>query len=151
MRLLLRDLSAGTGRLDLLDLANSQLARFLAIGMAGLSIDILCFTLGHNAGLSRAAARALSLAAATAVTWTLNRTFTFPATGRRKRVEIIRYGAVVLLSQGFSYATFLTLSAVFPHLPPVVPLIIGAVAATAFSFGGQRLFTFAAPTTRTVP
>lgn len=147
----MRALPARMGRTELLELANSQLARFLAIGVAGLSVDILCFTLLHDAGFSRAIARALSLTAATAVTWTLNRTFTFPSTGRRKRIEIIRYATVVLLSQGFSYATFLILSGVLPHLPPVVPLILGAVAATAFSFGGQRLFTFAAHPQRTVP
>lgn len=152
MRSLTRALSARTGRFDLMELAGGQLARFLAIGVVGLSVDILCFTLLHDAGLSRAVARAGSLSVATAVTWSLNRSFTFPSTGRRKRIEIIRYAAVVLMSQGFSYATFLVLSAALPNLPPVIPLVIGAVAATAFSFGGQRLFTFAGhPSQRTVP
>lgn len=151
MRPLTRALPARSGRPDLRALADSQLARFLAIGVAGLSVDVLCFTLLHDAGLSRAAARAVSLSVATALTWTLNRSFTFPSTGRRKRIEIVRYAAVVALSQGFSYGAFLILSALAPHLPPVLPLFIGAVAATGFSFGGQRLFTFAAHTPRTAP
>jgi len=144
-------LSARTGLNVMSDLANSQLGRFLAIGVAGLGVDMSVFTLLHNEGLSAAAARAFSIGAATLITWTLNRRYTFPSTGRRKRIEIVRYASVVVLSQGLSYATFLTLCEILPHLPPVSSLIIGAVAATAFSFGGQRLFTFAASAQRNVP
>jgi len=137
-----RALTARLGRVDLNALIRAPLWKFLAIGCLGLSVDALLFSVLHEAGLSRAVARALSLAVATAVTWRLNRRFTFVATGRRQRTELGRYAAVVLGAQGISYATFLTISWAAPHVHAMVALVVGAVVATAFSFTGQRLFTF---------
>jgi putative flippase GtrA len=132
------------GRVDPLELARGPLARFLAVGLAGLACDALVFSVFHWAGLSRAAARAISLCTATSATWTLNRRFTFPATGRGRRAELARYAAVTLAAQGFSYGVFLTISAALPHVPALIALVTGAVLATGFSFAGQALFTFAA-------
>ena len=142
-----RALIARLGRVDPSALTPARLwrrplCRFLAVGLVGLSVDALVFSIFHDAGLSRALARAISLAVATAVTWRLNRSFTFAATGRRQRIELGRYAAVVLGAQGFSYATFLTLSWLAPHIHALVAILVGAVAATGFSFTGQRLFTF---------
>ncbi len=142
-----RALFARLGRVDPAALTPARLwqaplCRFLAVGVVGLTLDAVLFSLLHDAGLSRAAGRALSLAAATAVTWRLNRSVTFAATGRGQGGELGRYAAVVLGAQGISYATFLMLSAIAPRLPALVALFIGAVVASAFSFTGQRLFTF---------
>jgi putative flippase GtrA len=142
-----RALPARLGRVDLNALVRAPLFqaplwRFLAVGVLGLTVDALLFSILHGAGLSRAAGRALSLAAATAVTWRLNRRFTFAATGRRQRAELGRYAAVVLGAQGISYATFLAISWAAPHIHALVALVCGAVVATAFSFTGQRFFTF---------
>ncbi|MDB5421506.1 MAG: GtrA family protein [Brevundimonas sp.] len=128
----------------LMALTASPLVRFLAVGVVGLTTDALVFSVFHGEGLSRGVARAISLIAATGVTWTLNRAFTFTATGRRRRVEIARYALVVAVSQGLSYSIFLTISWVAPHLPALVALFTGAVIATVFSFTGQRVFTFRA-------
>jgi putative flippase GtrA len=145
----MRDLVARTGLDDLSALASSQIGRFLAIGLTGLAVDTLAFTALHGVGLSHPVARALSMIAATSVTWTLNRTFTFAASGRRRREEIGRYSVVVVAAQGFSYGVFLAICAIIPHLPPVLALFAGAVAATGLSYCGQRYFTFAAaPQTR---
>jgi putative flippase GtrA len=122
---------------------SSQFGRFLGVGVMGLATDLLVFTALHRLGASPAAARAASLGVATLVTWTLNRRFTFAATGRRKRLEMGRYAAVVVFAQGISYATFLAIVATAPALPAQAALLAGAIVATAFSFLGQRLFTFA--------
>lgn len=142
-----RALIARLGRVDPSALTPARLwrlplCRFLGVGLIGLSVDALVFSILHDAGLSRAAGRALSLAIATGVTWRLNRSFTFARTGRRCRPELGRYAAVVLGAQGVSYATFLTISWAAPHIHALVALFIGAVCATFFSFTGQRLFTF---------
>ena len=128
----------------LMGLAALPLTRFLAVGAMGLTTDAVVFTLLHDAGLSRSLARALSLLVATGVTWTLNRTFTFAATGRRRRIEAMRYGLVVGVAQGISYGVFLFLSWAAPRAPALADLFAGAVIATAISFTGQRLFTFRA-------
>ena len=121
-----------------------RLALFLCVGLVGLGVDASLFSAFHAAGVSRALARAISLAAATGVTWRLNRRFTFAATGRRARAELGRYALVTLVAQGTSYATFLMLSQVVPAAPPLALLLAGAVLATGLSFAGQRLFTFRA-------
>ncbi|HEY3697087.1 GtrA family protein [Phenylobacterium sp.] len=120
--------------------------RFLAVGCGGLATDAGLFLLLHGQGLAKPGARAVSLMAAALVTWTLNRLFTFEASGRSRRAELGRYGLVALGAQGFNYVLFLSLCAMAPHVPPLAFLLASAVAATAFSYTGQRFFTFnAAP------
>lgn len=119
-----------------------RLALFLGVGLVGLGIDVAVFSGLHGAGLSRATARAVSLVCATGATWSLNRSFTFAASGRRAHDEVIRYVAVTLGAQGVSYGLFLGLSAEAPALPATAALLAGAACATLLSFTGQRLFTF---------
>ena len=52
---------------------------FLCVGLVGFAVDAALFCLAHGVGLSRPLARAISLALATAVTFGLNRRFTFAA------------------------------------------------------------------------
>lgn len=118
-------------------------APFLAVGLAGLAADTVIFNLLHAVGLSPAVARVLSLGAATVLTWTLNRRFSFARTGRREAGELGRYVLVALGAQGLSYAIFLTLASVAPEVPLTISLWIGAVLAAAASYAGQRWFTFA--------
>jgi putative flippase GtrA len=136
-------LSAQIGALLGLDAVGLQFARFICVGLAGLTVDMLVFTGLHLLDAPPAPARAASLGVASVVTWTLNRRLTFTATGRQKRLERSRYAAVVLVSQGISYAVFLCAIAALPQIAPQAALLAGAVIATAFSFLGQRLFTFA--------
>ena len=117
---------------------------FVAVGLVGLAVDAGTFTLGFGAGLSRPGARAASLALATLVTFSLNRRATFAASGRRIDRDLFRYGLVTLVAQGFSYGLFLCLASAIPGLSNLLALVIGAAAATALSFAGQRLFTFRA-------
>ena len=121
-----------------------RFALFLCVGLVGLGVDASLFSCLHASGASRALARAVSLAAATGVTWRLNRRFTFAATGRLARAELGRYALVTLVAQGTSYGTFLALSQIAPSAPPLALLVTGAALATGLSFAGQRLFTFRA-------
>ncbi len=117
--------------------------KFLSVGVLGLSVDMAVFSTVHAAGVDKALARAVSLSVATVVTWLLNRRLTFAATGRKRRHEIARYAVVTGCAQGVSYGSFLALCALFPHQPPQLALLAGAIFATLFSYTGQRFFTFA--------
>jgi putative flippase GtrA len=129
--------------MSLLRLALSlNLARFLMVGCAGLALDATLFSLLAHQGAAEPFARAVSLGAATLLTWRLNRRFTFGNSRRLQPLEGGWYAAVALGAQGLSYMAFLTLRALVPDLPALTALLIGAVAATAFSYSGQRFLTF---------
>lgn len=117
--------------------------RFLAVGALGLAADTAIFMALHAMGAERALARAVSLGAATLLTWALNRGVTFARTGRLPAGEFGRYGLVALVAQGFNYGLFLWLSALFPQAYPPRLIFVCAVAAAGCSYLGQRLFTFA--------
>lgn len=121
-----------------------RIALFIGVGLLGLAVDAGVFSVLFGPGLSRAAARAGSLGAATLVTYALNRSVTFAraGSGPRARGEFARYVLVTLVSQGSSYGLFLLLSAAVPALPALAALMAGAAAAAVLSFTGQRLFTF---------
>ncbi|CAN5412592.1 hypothetical protein BH10PSE7_BH10PSE7_34590 [soil metagenome] len=120
-----------------------KLARFLMVGMLGLSTDAGLFSILAHGGHAEFLARAISLACATFVTWRLNRLFTFGPSGRHSGIESMRYASIALGAQLFSYVVFLTLRAVMPDVPALAALFTGAVLATSVSFLGQRFFTFA--------
>jgi putative flippase GtrA len=119
-----------------------NLTRFLAVGCAGLALDAGLFSLLAHEGAPEPLARAVSLGAATVLTWRLNRRFTFDDSRRLQPLEGSWYVAVALGAQGLSYLIFLTLRGLVPELPALAALLIGAVAATAFSYSGQRFLTF---------
>jgi putative flippase GtrA len=123
-------------------------ARFAGVGVAGLAMDTAVFTLLHSQGVGRPVARAVSLLAATGLTWGLNRWLTFHRSGRRAHHELGRYALVALGAQGFNYGLFLGLGGAFPKVAPQLLILVSAVAAAGLSYAGQRFFTFRpAPTT----
>jgi putative flippase GtrA len=132
----------------LLGVIPKGMIRFLSVGVSGLAIHSLLFTvLLHGAGVGEHVSWWTALIVATAVTWTLNRKLTFSPSGRGQGAEIARYVLVTAVAQGISYSVFLALGGLAPHLPRTIALIAGAGVATIFSYTGQRFFTFAAPKT----
>lgn len=138
-------ISSALDRLERLNLPIPRsLVLFVAVGLAGLGVHTAVFSLCFHAGwLDKSESWLAALTIATVVTWSLNRAFTFAPTGRRSGVEILRYTLVTLVSQGVSYGVFMGASGLLPQFPPQVALLIGAAVATAFSYSGQRFFTFA--------
>lgn len=119
------------------------LVRFLGVGLAGLAAQTGVFTVLFRLGLNKSVAWLVGLVVATALTWALNRRFTFAATGRARHHEALRYGVVTGLAQSVSFATFHACLAWLKFIPPEIDVILGAVVATLFSYTGQRFFTFA--------
>lgn len=128
-----------------------RLPRFLAVGCVGMAFDGLIFSVLSAGGASDALARLASLAAATGVTWQLNRRFTFVASGRRRHSEAMHYGLVALGVQGFNYGFFLALRSLVPALPALAALTFCAVVVAALSFAAQSLVTFQSRSRPSVP
>ena len=116
--------------------------RFLGVGGLGLITDLAVFTaiIGH--GVPPLAARLVSLAVATLITWRLNRALTFDHSGRRPADEAIRYATVAAASQAVSYALFAALVVTVFRPVPQLAVLCGAVAGAAVSYSGQALFAF---------
>src|SRR5262245_5753249 len=83
--------------------------RFLGVGALGLVTDIVLFTALAWQGMHPLLAGFLALAAATVLTWRLNRAFTFERSGRHQGEEAMRYAAVTAVAQGTSYGVFAVL------------------------------------------
>ena len=86
--------------------------------------------------------RLASLAAATLITWRLNRALTFDHSGRHAADEGFRYATVAASAQGLSYAIFAILVLSGLASLPQLALLIGAVGAALFSYLGQSRFAF---------
>ena len=118
--------------------------RFLGVGAIGLTVDLCVFTLLIGDPPRPLAVRLVSLAAATLVTWRLNRALTFDQSGRRQHDEAFRYACVTLVAQGTSYAVFAALVlTVFAWLPQAA-IVIGAAIGAVAAYNGHKLFAFAA-------
>ena len=121
-----------------------SLLLFVGVGLAGLAVHTGVFSLlFRSRWLNYSEAWLTALVTATIVTWSLNRRFTFAGTGRHGGWEIVRYALVTALAQSVSFGVSKGMLSLIPHLAPEIAVISGAVAATAFSYTGQRFFTFA--------
>jgi putative flippase GtrA len=124
--------------------------RFLGVGALGLITDLAVFTLvvahAHPLG-----ARVVSLAAATLLTWRLNRALTFDRSFRHPAEEAARYAGVTAAAQGTSYAVFAIVVLTVLGAQPQLALVIGAGVGAVISYTGHRFFAFAPRAAREVP
>jgi putative flippase GtrA len=116
--------------------------RFLGVGGIGLFTDLLVFTALILHWPHPLAARVISLACATLVTWRLNRALTFDRSGRMQTEEAMRYLGVTAVAQGASYAVFAALVLTIARPLPQAALIAGAVVGAIVGYNGHRLFAF---------
>jgi putative flippase GtrA len=117
--------------------------RFLGVGALGLTTDFCVFTILIGYEPRPLLMRLISLAAATLVTWRLNRALTFGQSGRRQHDEAMRYAVVTAAAQGTSYAVFAALVLTALAALPQAALVIGAAAGALIAYNGHRLFAFA--------
>src|ERR1044072_8334103 len=101
-------------------------ARFLGVGGLGLVTDFCVFTILMGYAPRPLLMRLFSLAAATAVTWRLNRALTFDRSGRRQHEEALRYACVTVVAQGTSYAVFAALVLTALGFLPQAAILAGA-------------------------
>jgi putative flippase GtrA len=117
--------------------------RFLGVGGLGLITDFCVFTILIGYEPRPLTMRLFSLAAATLVTWRLNRALTFDRSGRRQHHEAMRYAVVTAAAQGTSYAVFAALVLTALASLPQAALVIGAAVGALIAYNGHRLFAFA--------
>jgi putative flippase GtrA len=117
--------------------------RFLSVGAIGLTTDICVFTILIGTTPRPLLMRLFSLAAATLITWRLNRALTFDDSGRHQGEEAMRYAAVTAASQGTSYAVFAALVLTVSAALPQAALLAGAIVGAIVGYNGHRLFAFA--------
>ncbi len=120
-----------------------KILRFLMVGGIGFAVDAITYHLVRDAGTDPAVARLASLGWATAVTWLLNRRFTFEPGGRHAAEEGMRYVLVAIVAQGVNYLVFLTVIDHLPDMPHVAAIAFSAGLAAVFSFTGHFVFSFA--------
>jgi len=116
--------------------------RFLGVGGVGLITDLAVFTAVIGHGVAPLAARLVSLAAATLITWRLNRALTFDRSGRRPANEAMRYATVAAAAQAVSYAVFAVLVVTAFRAIPQLAVLCGAAIGAIVSYSGQALFAF---------
>ena len=116
--------------------------RFLGVGGLGLITDLAVFTAVFGHGVPPLAARLVSLAVATLVTWRLNRALTFDRSGRRPADEAMRYATVAAAAQAVSYTAFAAFVVTVFRATPQLAVLCGAAAGATVSYSGQALFAF---------
>ena len=117
--------------------------RFLGVGGCGLITDLSVFTALAAHDLHPLLARLVSLAAATLVTWRLNRALTFDHSHRHQGEEAARYAAVTATAQGTSYTVFALLILTVLAPLPQLALLAGAAVGAVIGYFGHLLFAFA--------
>jgi putative flippase GtrA len=120
-----------------------QPLRFLLVGTVGLAFDVALFTIMLVEGVGPLTAGFLALVAATALTWRLNRVFTFERSGRPQSNEALRYALVTAAAQSTSYAVFAILVSSALSALPQASIVVGAACGAIVSYNGHRLFAFA--------
>src|SRR5690348_2393744 len=143
MTLQTRDCEAGADPVQAIVERLPRPLRFMAVGGIGLVTDLCVFTLIMAHAPYPLAVRLVSLAAATLVTWRLNRALTFARSHRAQHEEAVRYAIVTAVAQGTSYAIFATLVLTALGALPQAALVCGAAAGAVVSYNGHRLFAFA--------
>jgi putative flippase GtrA len=117
--------------------------RFILVGCTGLAVDLSLFTAIEAYAHHPLAVRLITLMIATAVTWRLNRAFTFARSHRPQHHEAMRYVAVTALAQSTSYVVFATLVLSVLAWLPQAALMSGALVGAFVSYNGHRVFAFA--------
>lgn len=119
-----------------------RIGRFLLVGGTGFLVDGGLTELLVAAGLHPLAARAAAFAVAVAVTYVLNRRFTFATDGPARAVEGGRYLAVNLAAMTVNYAVFAAVLATLPEVRPVLAVACGSAVALVVSYAGYSRFVF---------
>lgn len=117
---------------------------FAVAGLSGFVVDAGLTEVLAGFGVSPYFGRILAVAVAIAVTYAINRNFTWkerrqPVPGRRTR-----YLAVSLVSIGANYLVFAVALALLPGLRPVLAVAAGTGVGMVMNFAGYSRFVFKA-------
>lgn len=119
---------------------------FAVAGGTGLLVDagVLALLLSVTP-LGPLSTRVLSILAAMAVTWALNRHLTFDRSGRSVVSEGARYGSVGVASAVLNYLLYTGILFAIPSTPPVFAVTAASALAMLWSWFGYSRFVFGPP------
>jgi putative flippase GtrA len=124
-------------------LAKLPLTRFIAVGAAGLSLNIvIVYLLRQHIGL--VPARVISYLAAFTMTWFLNRSFTFHSKDPKKIKQWGRYASIYICT-GFLHIiffAFLVTHFIFLNHYPIWAILITAAFIAFINFSLSKRFAF---------
>ena len=138
----------GELKADLMRRADPEFVRFLVVGGLGFCMDAGLLQVFLRLGLGYYTGRIPSFLIACAVTWVINRIWTFKA-GRQSGP--VRQAALYLGVQCIGWATNLAIYAlcllIFPQLKALIliPLVLGAAGGMVVNFLGSKHLAFRAP------
>ena len=138
----------GAAKAALLAKADAEFVRFVVVGGLGFCMDAALLQVFLRLGLGYYTGRIPSFLIACAVTWVVNRAWTFKA-GRQ--ASKVRQAALYLGVQCVGWATNLTIYALclllFPQLKSLIliPLVLGAAGGMVVNFLGSKHLAFRAP------
>lgn len=123
-----------------------RLVWFAVAGGTGFLVDaaVLALLLAATP-LGPLAARVLSIVAAMAATWVLNRHLTFGRSARSLASEGARYGSVGVASAILNYLFYTGILLAVPSTPPVLAVGAASGLAMLWSWIGYSRFVFGPP------
>jgi len=118
--------------------------RFLAVGAAGVVVNLAAFTLLLNTGLSKYIASPLAIELSIITNFLLNNFWTFADrdTGSKLHIRGLKFNIVSFVALAVSYGTFLALSFLYPAGMPQIHQAIGIVPATVINYFLNSYWTF---------
>jgi dolichol-phosphate mannosyltransferase len=130
-------------RHGLRDVSNwMQLIRFAAVGASGYAVNLVVFTLAvHLAAIDYRVAAVIAFLVSVANNFWWNRHWTFDARDGHAGFQAARFLTVSVAAFLFAYVMLLVLVEA-AGLPEVLAQATAIVAATPFSFLGQKLWSF---------
>lgn len=123
-------------------------AGFAVVGAIGFLVDASILTLmSRGVGVDLYLSRVLSFAAATILTWILNRSLVFKVKSTLISKSKSEYGRYLLVQIGgalMNLAVFALVIEFYPllHEFPVAPLAVGAIFGLMFNYLGSRHWVF---------
>ena len=119
-----------------------RLGGFALAGLTGFAVDAGLTEGLAGFGVSPYLGRVFAVAVAIAVTYTINRNFTW----KERRVTVpgrrMRYAAVSLVSIATNYLIFAAILAAMPNLRPVIAVAAGTAVGMVMNFVGYSRLVF---------
>lgn len=120
-----------------------RIVRFGMVGAMGFVADAGSLALMLRlTSLGPFLARLVSIGLALAITWMLNRNFTFPRSERGMAHEGARYGGIGIGTSILNYLVYTSILILFPWAPPLAAVIVSSAAAALASYLGYSFLVF---------
>ncbi|MDB5440529.1 MAG: rane protein of unknown function, partial [Caulobacteraceae bacterium] len=119
-----------------------NLLAFVLAGLAAFSVDVSTLGLLTSLNMNPLTARLVGLAAAAAISWMINRTWTYAEPNPPTLAEFGRHVSGGLMSTGANFSVFALILIFWPYASPFEALIVGTAAGLLIAFASYARFVF---------